>query len=213
MLDTNFDRIVGDIGNPESFDFPILKKTVVGANTKRVVTEADPTLLEPFLQTARELENCGVSAITTSCGFLAMFQKELARAVKIPVFASSLLQVATVSAMLPEGKKVGIMTADSTKLSEKHFNGVSISHIEKVVYGMENTYFHEIFVGDKPNLDREKAELDMVNVAKKMVETHPEVGAIVFECTNMPPYAEAVKTATGLPVYDIRTLANFIVSK
>ncbi len=211
MLDTKFERIVGDIGNPESFDFPILKKVVIGANTRRVVTEGDLSLLEPFLQAARELEHAGVSAITTSCGFLAMFQKELARAVKVPVFASSLLQVSAVSAMLPEGKIVGIMTADSSKLGQRHFDGVCISHVKKVVFGMENTFFHDVFVKDDAKLDRKKAEQDMVDVAKKMMATCPEIGAIVMECTNMPPYAEAVRLATGVPVFDIRSLANYVM--
>ena len=37
------------------------------------------------------------------------------------------------------------------------------------------------------------------------------LGAIVLECTNMPPYAKAIHEATGLPVYDITTLANYVM--
>lgn len=100
MLDTKFPRIPGDIGNPDTFSFPVQKLMVKGADPKRVVQEGDPALLEPFLSAAAELERAGVSAITTSCGFLAMFQQELAARVKIPVFASSLLQVNLVSSTL-----------------------------------------------------------------------------------------------------------------
>lgn len=212
MLDTKFPRIPGDVGNPETFPFPIRKRMVEGADPKRVVVEGDPALLEPFLQAAEQLQAEGVSAITTSCGFLAMFQKELAARVQVPVFASSLLQVGLVGRSLPEGSCVGIMTADSRNLDHRHFRGVGIEEIPKVVYGMEHTHFHDIFVGNSPDLNVALARQNMVDVAKRMKEEHPEVRAIVFECTNMPPYAQAVSEATGLPVYDITTLAGYVLS-
>lgn len=211
MLDTKFPRIPGDIGNPDTFSFPVQKLMVKGADPKRVVQEGDPALLEPFLAAAAELERAGVSAITTSCGFLAMFQQELAARVKIPVFASSLLQVNLVSSTLSPDQCVGIMTADSKKLDQRHFRGVGIEHTAKVIYGMEGTHFYDVFVGNSPQLDRELAEKNMVDAAKRMVRENPQVAAIVFECTNMPPYAHAVSQAVGLPVYDITTLAHYIM--
>ncbi len=44
-----------------------------------------------------------------------------------------------------------------------------------------------------------------------MVDEHPEIGPIVLECTNMPPYARAVADVTGRPVYDITTLAETVM--
>lgn len=211
MLDTKFPRIPGDVGNPETFDYPIHKLIVEGANPQSVVMKADPSLLEPFTRAAKQLEAEGVSAITTSCGFLAMFQKEVAAAVNIPVFCSSLLQGGFVSDQLPEGKILGILTANSEKLTERHFKGVGIDRVEKVVYGMQGTHFYHIFVDNNTDLNFELAQQEMVDQAKKMVAEHPNVGAIVFECTNMPPYAKAVQEATGLPVYDITTLANYVM--
>lgn len=211
MLDTKFPRIPGDVGNPETFDYPIRKLIVEGANPQSVVMKADPSLLEPFTRAAQQLEAEGVSAITTSCGFLAMFQKEVAAAVNIPVFCSSLLQGGFVSDQLPEGKILGILTANSEKLTERHFKGVGIDRVEKVVYGMQGTHFYHIFVDNNTDLNFELAQQEMVDQAKKMVAEHPNVGAIVFECTNMPPYAKAVQEATGLPVYDITTLANYVM--
>lgn len=212
MLNTKFPRINGDIGNQATFDFPLNKLVVEGANPNTVVMQGNQGLLEPFLKAAEELERQGVTAITTSCGFLAMFQKELAAQVKVPVFASSLLQVRMAAALLPADKCVGIMTADSRKLDERHFRGVGIEDVRKVVYGMQGTHFHDIFVGNREDLDYDLATKNMVDVAKQMVTEHPDVGAIVFECTNMPPYAKAVSEAVGLPVYDITTLANYIMN-
>lgn len=211
MLDTHFPRIPGDVGNEKSFSFPIVKKIVTGASTRRVVLEGDSSLLRPFLDAARELEAEGVAAITTSCGFLAMFQRELAAAVNIPVFTSALLQAALLAPMLKGGQAVGILTADGRKLGERHFQGVGITRVPKVVYGMEGTAFGEVFVGDSPTLDRATAEREMRAVARRMVDEHPEIGPIVLECTNMPPYARAVADVTGRPVYDITTLAEAVM--
>ena len=211
MLDTKFPRIPGDIGNDDTFSFEIEKKVVEGADPKRVVIEGDPSLLTPFVNAAKELEKSGAAAITTSCGFLSMFHKELAAAVNIPMFTSLLLQVKSISDMIPHGKCVGILTANSNSLGEKHFRGVGIENINKVVYGMEGTYFHDAIVGNDTVLDVERAQKCVVEVAKKMLSDNPQVGAIVLECTNMPPYSKAISAAVGLPVFDIVTMANCVM--
>ncbi|MDI3481949.1 MAG: hypothetical protein PWQ97_1604 [Tepidanaerobacteraceae bacterium] len=213
MLDTKFPRIPGDIGNALTFDFPVKYKKVKGATSQRVVKEADPLLIEPFIEAARELEEEGVSAITTSCGFLAVFHEYLANAVSIPVFTSSLLQVPFVYRMLKKGQKVGIMTASKPHLTQRHFRGVGIEDIPMVIYGMEEQEeFPAVFLDMKQILDVEKAEKEMVRVAEKMVSENPDVGAIVFECTNMPPFRRAVQKAVNLPVFDIVTLTNYVYS-
>ena len=211
MLDTHFPRIKGDVGNPASFSYPVRKLTVRGASPERVVREADPSLLEPFLQAAEQLEREGCAAITTSCGFLAMFQKELAARVSIPVFTSSLLQARTAYGLLPAGKKVGILTADGRKLGERHFIGAGIEDVPKVVYGMEGTHFHDIYVGDREDLDPARAGEELQRVALRMTEEHPEISAVVCECTNMPPYTDALRKILKCPVYDILTLADHVM--
>ena len=212
MNRASFPRLPGDIGNPATFPFAVRYRMVPGTTYHDVVEALqEERLLVPFIAAAQALEQEGVCAITTSCGFLAMFQKEVAAAVNIPVFCSSLLQGGFVSDQLPEGKILGILTANSEKLTERHFKGVGIDRVEKVVYGMQGTHFYHIFVDNNTDLNFELAQQEMVDQAKKMVAEHPNVGAIVFECTNMPPYAKAVQEATGLPVYDITTLANYVM--
>lgn len=211
MLDTKFPRICGDIGNAGTFGFPVKYKKVEGATSQRVVREADPTLIRPFIEAAQELEKEGVSAITTSCGFLAIFQELLADAVNIPVFASSLLQVPLVHRMLKNGQKVGIMTASKPHLTKLHFEGVGATGVPVVIYGMENEEeFPKVFLDQKETLDVSKVEEEMVEVAKIMVSENSDIGAIVFECTNMPPFRKAVQEAVNLPVFDIVTLVNYV---
>ncbi len=211
MLDTTFERIVGDVGNEKSFDYPVVKKIVKGADPKRVVLEGDTKLLNPFLEAAKELEEQGVKAITTSCGFLAIFQRELAEAVEVPVIASSLLQCRLIEPMLKSGQVIGILTANGNSLGDKHFQGVGIETVPKVIYGMEETRFGKMFVDQSEPVEKEVAEKAMIRVAQKMVEEHPEIGAVVLECTNMPPYSESIERAIKRPVFDILTLCNFVM--
>jgi len=213
MLESIFPRIPGDTGNASSFPYPIRLRPVKGADYRRLVLERDPKLLQPFVEASKELEAEGVKAITTNCGFLALFQRELAAAMKVPVFTSSLMLVPMVSRMLGPTKKVGIMTVNGAALSEAHYNGVGWSSRDHpvVVSGMENEpLFTKVFAENRFEFDADQMEVDMVNVAVRLVAENPDVGAIVFECTNMPPYAHAVQKAVGLPVFHIFSLIDMV---
>ena len=141
MLDTDFPRIPGDIGNALTWDFPVLYKVVKGASVARVVEDGDPALITPFINGAQELIVQGAKAITTSCGFLAVFQREIAEALSVPIFTSALLMVPLVYSMLPASCKVGIMTFNSGALTKRHFKGAGIENIPMVVCGMENSEY------------------------------------------------------------------------
>src|SRR5439155_773798 len=116
ILDTRFPRIPGDVGNAATFPFPVRYHRVSGADPDLVVRRGAEGLLPAFVQGARALEGEGVGAITTSCGFLAKYQQELAAAVRVPVFTSSLLMVPLVHRLLPAGRRVGIMTVNAAAL-------------------------------------------------------------------------------------------------
>jgi Asp/Glu/hydantoin racemase len=211
MLDTVFPRIPGDIGNPATFSFPVRYRTVKGASPQRVVKEADPRLLRPFIEAAQALEREGVGAIATSCGFLAIFQRELADAVQVPVFSSSLLQVPLAHAMLGGNRRIGVLTASAESLTPGHLLGVGIRDIPLVVTGMDDAdEFTAAFIRGKPSLDARRVRREMVAAARRMADSCPELGAVVLECTNMPPYAEAVQQVLGIPVFDVVTLIRHV---
>src|ERR1051326_2344380 len=126
MLDTRFPRIPGDMGHAGTFDFPVRYHRVAGASPDRVVRQGHRDLLPAFVEGARFLEREGVRAITTNCGFLAQFQSELAAAVAVPVFTSSLTLVPLVSRMLAPGRAVGVLTVDASSLRPAHFAGAGI---------------------------------------------------------------------------------------
>ena len=212
VLDTAFPRIPGDIGHAGTFPFPVLYHKVRNASPARVVREGDPALLEGFVAGARALEASGVLAITTSCGFLAMFQRQLAEAVRVPVFTSALQLVPLVARMLGPDRAVGVLTVESRALGPRHLAGAAITEdINLVIWGLERGHaFTPVVLDNEMELDVDAARKENVEAAREMVERHPEVGAVVLECANMPPYAAAIREATGLPVFDITTLIRMV---
>ncbi|MCC7370912.1 MAG: aspartate/glutamate racemase family protein [Chloroflexi bacterium] len=209
MLDTRFPRPPGDVGNALTWPFPTQYRIVKGAHQSRIMgSEPDPTLLTPFLEAARDLEAHGVGTITTSCGFLAAFHQELAAAVSVPVLTSSLLQVPLVSRLLRPDQKVGVLT-ERPHLTERHFKGVGWSpETTPVVVASlpPDAVFPTVFIDNGLESDTAILEREMVTLAERVAREHPEVGAFVLECTNFVPYSQAMRRATGLPVYDLYTL-------
>jgi aspartate/glutamate racemase len=211
-LDTSFPKIPGHIRNPATFDFPVAYKVVAGATAERVVRQADPRLLEPFVEAARELEAEGAAAITSACGFLALFQRELADAVGVPLYASSLVQVPMVARMLRTDQKVGVLVARKASLTRRHLAAVGAEDVPVCVAGMEDQpEFREVMLeARRPELDADRLGREVLGVAERLTRDAPEVGAIVFECTDLAPFAAAVQARTGLPVLDIVTLTEMV---
>jgi hypothetical protein len=212
MQETQFPRIPGDVGNVQTWPFPVLYRVVKGAVSGRA-SRADPGLVRPFIEAGRELVASGCRVITTSCGFLAFLHKELACELGVPVATSALLQVPMVSRLLKPDQKVGIITADARSLDERHFNGVgwSAHEIPVVVAGIEDEPAWRACHEPKPgSLDRKALEAALVRVATGMLERDRSIGAFVLECTNLPPYAAAIQRETGLLVLDIVTLVTML---
>ncbi|TPG53393.1 aspartate/glutamate racemase family protein [Roseomonas nepalensis] len=210
MLEARFPRIHGDMGNGGTWPFPVLYRVVRGASPEKVVLEGARGLLPDFLEAARELVAQGAEAITTNCGFLSLFQREIAREVGVPVATSSLLQVPWVQAMLPPGQRVGLVTVSGGSLSPAHLEAAGVP-LDIPVEGTESgrEFFRVLIRAEKDDMDVDLAERDVVEAAERLVARHPEVGAIVLECTNMPPYAAAVRRATGRPVFDIYAMITY----
>jgi hypothetical protein len=191
MLDTRFVRVPGDVGHPSSWRMPVRWRSVHGASPQRVVREADPSLLAPFLDAALALQAEGARALTTSCGFLIRFQDALQAALDIPVWTSSLL-------LLPHLPRPGVITVDAAALE-----------LDVPVEGLEaGGTLQRTLLDDLPTLDEPAAQAETVAAARRLVARHPEVEHIVLECTNLPPYAAAVERATGRPVHHLMSLVH-----
>jgi hypothetical protein len=211
-LETSFTKIPGHIRNPTTFDFPVVYQVVAGATPERVVSQADPRLLEPFIDAARELEALGVAAITGACGFLVLFQRELAGAVRVPLYASSLIQLPMVHRMLRPDQKVGLLVARKESLTRRHLAAIGGESVPVCVAGMaEQPEFREVMLeGRRVELDADRLEREVLREVERLVRDNPEMGALVVECTDLVPFAYAIQERTGRPVFDIVTLTEMV---
>lgn len=214
MMPTVFPRLLGDIGNARTFNVPVryrIVQNVEGANLN--VHNAQERLLMPFIRAAQSLEQEGCKAITTSCSFLSGFQRQLADAVNIPVFTSTLLLAPMVHTMLNRKLKIGILTINPELITEEYFNqsGWSSKDIPVCVSGLQkSSEFSKLIIGDFLEGDLEKLETCVLELTQRHMATYPDTGAILLECSNYAPFARLIQKASGVPVFGINQLIEFI---
>lgn len=209
MLETHFPRIPGDVGHAASWPFPVHYKVVRGASAEKVVCHQADGLLDEFIIAGQELVAMGVGGIATTCGFMSLFQAELAAALGVPVASSSLMQVPLVQMLLPPDKQVGILTISAESLTPAHLSAVNVPLDTPVMCVAQGSEFVRTMLGDEPYLDVAAAQADVLAAGRAFCDKYPELGAIVLECTNMVPYASALQQALGLPVYSIYSLLSW----
>lgn len=220
MIEGRFPRPPGAIGNATTFPFPVMHHVVrgaSGAHTVRGLANLDPDspafadAIRPWTDGAKFLADQGCRAITTSCGFAALFQRHLAAAVDVPVFASSLMLVPLIARMLQPGRLVGVVTADADHLSSEHLSAAGIDPASIAVSGMNGcAEFEATAWGEQTTLDFAQMEIETVRVAQGLLARQPLVGAILLECSLLPPYGAAVQAATQLPVFDFTHLVTMV---
>jgi hypothetical protein len=216
LLDDIYPGFPGDIRNPSAYPFPIQYEICQGVDIKKLVVDPNKTpLLDPVLQAARNLEKFGCRAIVAECGYFAYFQRELAASVKVPVFASSLLQVPLAQQVISPDQVVGILMANASYLTDHHLVSVGIQLGTNYVIGgaMDDGIceeFEHLWDEGKrtspPSANYDKAEREFLEVAVKFFEKHPNMGAMVLECTGFQPFARALQHAIHIPLFSWGTL-------
>ena len=203
MLEARFPRIPGDVGNAATWPFPVLYRVIPGASPERVVRQRAEGLRDAFIAGARELVAQGADGLVTNCGFLSLLQEDLAAACGVPVAASALMQAPLIERLLPPGKRVGVLTVSAASLTREHLIAAGVAPDTPVVGTEGGREFSRVLLGNELQLDMAQAEADVLSAGDELVARHPEVGAVLLECTNMCPYARALRDRLRLPAFDM----------
>jgi aspartate/glutamate racemase len=200
----NIPFVPGDLNNANTFDFPVRYLTVEGAAGSEVLTGNASTYGELFVSAARQLEAEGVRAITGNCGYMAAYQDVVASAVNVPVFMSSLVQAPMILRMLGPHRRLGVLVANGKGITDAVLQGAGLGDPDRLlVQGLDHQpHFNEAILQEIGTLDDERIRREVVETAVEVARSDPSVGAILLECSDLPPYAQSVHEATGLPVFD-----------
>jgi len=215
QLPANIPMLPGDMGNPTTFDFPVLYELIPDIDPFWVLSaEPHPEVLKRTIIAAHRLEMQGCRAVIGNCGFFANYQPEVANAITVPFFNGSLMQVPMALIAVGSNKKVGVLTANGKLLKASPAlknSGVADKDMKRVViYGNEDGKEMNNITGEKGTYSPKDLEKELVKLANKMVKKHPDIGAIVLECTEFPPHAHAIQEATRLPMYDFVTMTKLM---
>lgn len=207
-----YPMLPGNVVNGCTYDYPVRLKAVKGLDIQRLFAAGDE-VLEPIIAACEELKREGVRAISAACGFFGNYQRQAAEALDLPVALSSLVQLPWIAALLKGEQKIGVLTADRSSLSSALLASCGVSGELKrrlVIKDLRHEPEFSCILEGRGVFDNAAVRREVVKKAVELVEEYPETGAILLECSDMPPYAAYVQEATGRPVFDFITLINWL---
>ena len=207
LLDFREPHALGDTANAATYPFPTLFLTVEGASVERI-TSGDPAMAKPVIAAAQELERQGARSISSNCGLMIHYQDAVARAVNIPVFLSSLLQVPMACRSVGMDRTVGIVGSFIDRIGPDVLRIAGTPEHAKTTVTSIETSPEFLNLSNQP-LDTQAFTHRLVAAAETMAKAHPDLGAVVIECATFTPYAEPIQRAIGLPVFDFVSLIEF----
>ncbi len=212
--DVYYPMVPGNIVNGYTFDFPVRLKEVSGLDIPNLFQAGDE-VYDQILIACRKLENEGCRAISSACGFFGNYQSRLAAEMDIPIAISSLVQIPWIAALLKPEQKIGILTADKASLTNQLLDSCGVSENLKkrlVIKDLRHEKEFSCILEGRGEFDNGVVRDEVAGKALEIMNEHDEVGAILLECSDMPPYAYAVQAVTKLPVFDFVTLIRWLHS-
>jgi hypothetical protein len=100
------------------------------------------------------------------------------------------------------------VTVDAASLGADHLRAAGAAPDTPIEGLTPGCHLQRTLLEDRATLDVAQAEADAVRAARTLIARHPQVQTVVLECTNLPPYAQAIGTATGRPVVHLLSLVH-----
>lgn len=207
-VDLKYPKLPGNVVNATTYNFPVLYE-MVEFEIEQLFT-GDDSIKEIIIAAAKKLEAQGVRAVVGACGFFANFQKDVADSLSIPAYLSSMVQLPTMKIGLKTDKKIGIITASGNDITDKMLQDVGVSMADCYIQDIGSLEGFKTIRHGYSHLDNASIAKTVVEAAQALVTDHDDVGAILLECSDIPPYAFLVQEAVNLPVFDFITMINWV---
>ena len=212
--DVFYPMVPGNIVNGYTFPFPVRLKAVEGLDCQNLFDAADG-VYEMVLKTCKKLEKEGVRAISGACGFFGNYQAKIAEELSVPVALSSLVQLPWIATLLKKDQTIGVLTAQKDSFTDQLLDSCGVcTELKKrlLVKDLGHEDQFSCIPEGRGVFDNGLVQQEVVGKAMEILEEAPNTGAILLECSDMPPYAYAVQAATGVPVFDFTTLIRWLHS-
>jgi aspartate/glutamate racemase len=212
--------IPGDVENASTYPFPVRMKVIEGLydNPYPPVTDNlgnyNPEV-QKTIGAVKDLAADGVRAIVMACGYFSLVQDILTEEVDVPVFTSPLLFVPVISRMIGRKRKVGIVAASKNTLTDAFLRPVGIdASIPHIIEGLDDsTEFNSCFMGGlKTTLDVDLLQGQVLRIISSFVKRNPDIGALLLECSALPPFSAVIQREVDLPVFDYITFIHCVYS-
>ncbi|MGT2743368.1 aspartate/glutamate racemase family protein [Streptococcus plurextorum] len=207
-IDYDYVKLPGNVANATTFSFPVIYEVV--SFPIEDLFEGKTEILDQIIQAAQRLEKKGVRAIVGACGYFNHFQEQIKSAVSVPVYMSSVLQIPLIKMGLRSDQKVAVIVADGEGANREFFAKANANIDDCIVQEIGTLESFAPIRYIKPYLDNAALTRDLVAVVKDLTDKHPEIGAVLLECSDLPPYAASIQREVGLPVFDFITLINWV---
>lgn len=212
-IDSKYPPNPGDITHPDSFPYDVIYRVVPGLDFVMCQSgKMTPEVEKEFIEAVKFLVSKKVSGITGDCGFMFWFQPLVRKITNIPVFMSSLCMLPAITCAYAKNEPIAIVSANGNSLAPMHDLileecGVEVEDKRYVIIGLQDVpHFNAVAMGTQ--VDYAKVEPGVVEELKRVLKERPDIRALVFECTQIPQFADSARYATGLPVYDAISTAD-----
>ena len=203
-----YPKLPGNVANATTYPFPVLYREVFFEIEE--LFSGSSAIKDQVIEAAKYLEKQGVRAIIGACGYFAHFQEAVREAVDIPVFLSSLCQLPLIKTGISSKKRIAVFAASGDSIDDELLKKVGTDSSRLLIQDIGHLdSFAGIRYGSN-GFDNKRLTEELVEVAENLVSENQDVGAILLECSDLPPYAKAIQAATGLPVYDFNTMIDLI---
>lgn len=207
MLNTQFPRLLGDVGNANSFQEEVIYEIVDIATVSTIVISEKPDdeIIDAFVDAAKKLIKRGAMVIGTSCGFMASAQNDISNQLSAPFLSSSLILLPLIKILYGTQSHIGILSFDSKKLAPCHFpEWVQLDSDTISVTGLDSSgYWCQCIQENKTEVDIARAKQDVLRSVSNCLAKNPQTAVLLLECTNLSPWKKEIKQLSGLPVFDL----------
>ena len=111
-----------------------------------------------------------------------------------------------------KGKKVAVLTANKHHLREEYLLRAKIVDRDHLVILSlhDQPEWGRIYTHPNEEFNLEAVAGEVVGVVRKGLEENPDIGAVVLECTDLPPYSVRIRDELDIPVFDVNIMISYV---